>query len=240
MEEGALARKLRTVIDLNEDDRAQLDDLCRETRRLPPKRDIISEGDRPEHVHLLLEGWAARYKLLPDGSRQIMALLIPGDFCDLHVTVLGEMDHSIVALSPCKIAYIPSSKMDALTAQNGRLARALWWATLVDEGVLRSWIVNLGRRDAYERIAHLLCEVHAKMKQVGLVEDHRLALPMTQDDLADATGLTSVHVNRTLQRLRGENLIEIGGGMLTVLDIGALQQAASFNPNYLHAKRRIG
>lgn len=187
----------------------------------------------------MIEGWAARYKILPDGSRQIMAILIPGDFCDLHVTILGEMDHGIVALSPCKVAYVVPGDLDALTSENSRLARALWWATLLDEGVLRSWIVSVGRRDAHERVAHLLCEMHTKMTMIGLVHGDRLALPLTQDELADATGLTSVHVNRTLQQLRSENLIEIGSGSLTVLDVARLRDAAGFNPNYLHAKRQI-
>jgi CRP-like cAMP-binding protein len=118
------------------------------------------------------------------------------------------------------------------------LTKALWWATLVDEGVLREWILNVGRRDAYERIAHLLCEMHARMKMVGLVEDGRLALPLTQQELADTTGLTAVHVNRTLQRLRKENLIEMSKGMLTILDVDGLREAAGFTGNYLHIKRR--
>lgn len=239
MNESALVRKLRTVADLSPDEVSQLDALVTDVGATIAKRDIISEGDRPQRVHLILEGWAARYKILPNGSRQILAILTPGDFCDLHVTILGEMDHGIAALSHCKVAYIEGAQIDKLTESNNRLARALWWVTLVDEGVLRAWIVNTGRRDAYERIAHFLCEMHAKMKMIGLVQDGQLALPLTQDELADVTGLTAVHVNRTLQRLRGEDLIEIGSGRLTVLNVDALRKAAGFNPNYLHIKRRV-
>jgi CRP-like cAMP-binding protein len=104
---------------------------------------------RPENLHLIVQGWAARYKMLPDGSRQMLAILIPGDFCDIHVTILGQMDHGIVALTACDVAYVNSYRIDQLTSENSKLTRALWWATLVDEGVLRSWIVNHGRRDAY-------------------------------------------------------------------------------------------
>ena len=230
--------KLATVADLHETDVEKLIALCGDVRTIPPKQDILSEGERPDHVHVIVEGWAARYKTLRDGSRQIVAYLIPGDFCDLHVAVLGQMDHGIVALTRCRVAYIPSHDLDALTSDHSGLTKALWWATLVDEGVLREWILNVGRRDAYERIAHLLCEMHARMKLVGLVEDDRLALPLTQEQLADTTGLTAVHVNRTLQRLRKEGLIELGQGMLTILDVGALREAAGFNGNYLHIKRR--
>lgn len=238
MRYAPLIAKLATVADLRETDVEKLVALCDDERTVPAKQDILSEGERPDHVHVIIEGWAARYKALRDGSRQIVAFLIPGDFCDLHVAILGHMDHGIVALTRCRVAYIPSVELDALISEHNGLSKALWWATLVDEGVLREWVLNVGRRDAFERIAHLLCEIHARMRMVGLVEDDRLALPLTQEQLADATGLTAVHVNRTLQRLRKENLIEVGSGMLTVLDVGALREAAGFSGNYLHIKRR--
>jgi CRP-like cAMP-binding protein len=231
--------KLATVADLHDSDVEKLLALCKDVRTVPAKHDILSEGERPDHVHVIVEGWAARYKTLRNGTRQIVAYLIPGDFCDLHVAVLGHMDHGIVALTRCRVAYIPSVELDALTSDHNGLTKALWWATLVDEGVLREWILNVGRRDAYERIAHLLCEMHARMQMVGLVEDDRLALPLTQEQLADTTGLTSVHVNRTLQRLRNDNLIELGNGMLTILDVRALREAAGFDGNYLHIERRL-
>ena len=230
--------KLATVADLRDSDAAKLIELCKDVRTVPIRKDILSEGERPDHVHAIIEGWAARYKTLRNGSRQIVAYLIPGDFCDLHVAVLGQMDHGIVALTRCRVAYIPSEQLDAIASDHNGLTKALWWATLVDEGVLREWILNVGRRDAYERIAHLLCEMHARMKMVGLVEDGRLALPLTQQELADTTGLTAVHVNRTLQRLRKENLIEMSKGMLTILDVDGLREAAGFTGNYLHIKRR--
>lgn len=239
MGDSALVRKLSTVADLNAEERSCLNDLCKDVRRIPRRADITSEGDRPEHVHLMITGWAARYKLLPDGSRQIVDFLIPGDFCDVQVTLLEQMDHGIVALTPCRVAHITGDSIDRLASENARIARALWWATLVDEGILREWIVNIGRRDAHERVAHLLCEMHARMKLVGLVDDGRLELPLTQEELADATGLTAVHINRTLQRLRSENLIELGAGMLTILDVPRLQETAGFKSNYLHIKRRL-
>ena len=187
----------------------------------------------------MLSGWGPRYKTVRSGARQIVDFVIPGDFCDLHVALLSAMDHGIVALTPCRVARIGQDEIAKLTSENSRIVRAMWWSTLVDQGILREWVLNVGRRDAYERVSHLLCELHFRMKRVGLVEDGRLALPLTQQELADATGLTAVHMNRTLQRLRGEKFIEIGGGTLTILDAAALQEAAGFDPNYLHVKRRV-
>lgn len=236
---ASLIAKLATVADLREAEVEQLIALCDDERIVPAKRDILSVGVRPDHVHVIVDGWAARYKTLTDGSRQIVALLIPGDFCDLHVAILGHMDHGIVALTRCRVAYIPSHALDRLTSERSDLTKALWCAALVDEGVLREWILNIGRRDAFDRVAHLFCELHARMNMIGLVEGDRLALPLTQEQLADATGLTAVHVNRTLQRLRADGLIEVGSGYLTVLDVARLREIAGFNGNYLHVRRRV-
>lgn len=239
MSDSALVRRLSTLADLDAEDVSRIAKLCNNTRQVPRKKHIAKEGDRPEYVHVMLSGWGARYKTLRDGSRQIVDFVIPGDFCDLHVSLLHEMDHGILALTPCCVARINQEKIARLTSENNRIVRAMWWSTLVDQAILREWVLNVGRRDAYERVGHLLCEMHFRMKRVGLVEDDRLSLPVTQEELADATGLTSVHMNRTLQRLRREKLIELGGGMLTLLDVAALREAAGFDPSYLHIKRRV-
>jgi CRP-like cAMP-binding protein len=232
-----LIAKLESVVPLADADRRALAALGDDARKVPARRNLIREGDRPEHVHLMVEGWAARYKLLPDGGRQITAFLLPGDFCDLHVTLLGEMDHGIATLSRAKVAFIPRATLDALADRPG-LAKAFWWATLVDEAVLRAWIVNIGRREAYAAVGHLICELYVRMTTVGLVTDHCFDLPLTQEEIADALGLTPVHVNRVLQRLRSEDLISFRHGLLTIHDYGRLEEAAGFNPNYLHIERR--
>jgi CRP-like cAMP-binding protein len=177
--------------------------------------------------------------VVADGSRQIVAFLIPGDFCDLHVTLLREMDHGIVALTPVKIAVVSQQIMIDLPIDRPTVGRALWRATLVDEAVLRSWVVNIGRREAFERIAHLFCELHARLTLVGLVNGGHFALPLTQEVLADATGLTPVHVNRMLQKLRTDGLITLKSGELTILDLPALQQIAGFDPYYLSRERLL-
>ena len=239
MADSALVRRLNTLADLDAEDRSRIADLCKDIRQIPRRSHVAKEGDRPEYVHVMLSGWGARYKTLRDGSRQIVDFLIPGDFCDLHVTLVRAMDHGIVALTPCKVARIHEEQIAQLTSENSRVVRAMWWSTLVDQAILREWVLNVGRRDAYERVSHLLCEMHFRMKRVGLVENDRLALPLTQEELADATGLTAVHLNRTLQRLRREKLIEMASGWLKLLDAPALQEAAGFDPSYLHIKRRI-
>ncbi|MGA9581185.1 MAG: Crp/Fnr family transcriptional regulator [Allosphingosinicella sp.] len=232
-----LVAKLQTRARLSEEDRRDLNALYADAREIGARRNIIREGDRPDHVHLMVEGWAARYKLLPGGERQITAFLVPGDFCDIHVAILGEMDHGISTLTRSRVAFIPCARIEAL-AERPSLAKAFWWSTLVDEAVLRSWIVNVGRRDAYEAIGHLICELYVRMKNVGLVHDHRFDLPLTQEELGDALGLTSVHVNRVLQRLRSEDLISLRHGLLAIHDYRALEKASGFNSNYLHIERR--
>jgi CRP-like cAMP-binding protein len=212
-----------------------LERLCDHPRLIAARTDIISDGDEPRHVHIMLEGWAARYKLLSDGSRQITAFLLPGDMCDLHITILKRMDHGIVALTPTKVAFIAHQVMEELPLDRPALGRALWRATLIDEAVLRSWIVNVGGRPGEQRIAHLLCELHARLSLVGLVhEEGTFSFPLTQEVIADATGLTAVHVNRMLQKLRADGAIVLNQGELVITDIRELARIADFDPDYLH------
>lgn len=229
-------RKLEAVEPLADAELRKVAALVREAGDVARKTDIIADGESPECVHLIVEGWAARYKILRDGSRRITAFLIPGDFCDLHATILGAMDHGIVALTDCRVAYIEQAAIDELTRSTPALTRALWRSTLVDEAVLRQWLVNAGRRTAFEAVAHLLCELHLRLKLVGLADGDRLDLPVTQDELADATGMTPVHINRTLQRLRKDGLIELRSGTLYLPDVLALRRACDFDSTYLHLR----
>lgn len=233
MMHNAFIRKLEYGARLTDDDRQLLHRVSQVTRHVPARQEIIGEGDAPSNVHLLIDGLACRYKILPDGRRQIMAIFLPGDICDLHVQILGWMDHSIGSLGGCRIAEISPDTIDTLTA-NSRINRALWWATLVDEGTLREWLVNLGQRSADRRVAHLLCELLVRFRSVGLAEDNSFPLPMTQEDLADTTGLTSVHVNRMLRDLRERGFIALANRHVAVPDPDALMAFCDFNPNYLH------
>ena len=229
-----LAAKLRNFAPLSDDDAAKLDRLCTDVRSYRVRQDLIKEGDQPKFVFLLVEGWACRYKILADGKRQIMAYLVPGDLSDTHAFILKQMDHSIGLLSSAKVAAIPRQKMLQTLNESPALTRALWWSTLTDEAVLREWLVNIGQRDAYGRIAHLLAELWLRLRSVGLTTDGGFVLPVTQTDLADTLGLTPVHVNRMLQRLRMDELIELSRGRLRIPDVLKLMAVTRFEPNYLH------
>lgn len=230
----AVASKLEAFTRLSGDDRAALAQISRNFRYVEARRDLISEGDRPRFVHLMLDGWACRYKQLPDGKRQIVSLFVPGDFCDVNVYILKAMDHSIGAITRLKVAMITPEEMNELTAERPRITQALWWHELVTAAVQREWTLNLGQRTAYERLAHLLIELYLRLNTVGRAHDGRCDFPLTQNDLADATGLTSVHVNRTLQELRRDGLIELERKQLQILDLERMIDVAMFNSNYLH------
>lgn len=232
-----LIRKLEHFTRLSDDDRAVLQGLSRTVRLFEPGADIIREGDSPEHVNLFLDGWASRYKQLEDGRRQIVSFFVPGDLCDLHVFILREMDHAIAAITPVRLAQVPRDVLLGLIDRHPRITRALWWETLVNAAIQREWTVNLGRRTALERLAHLFCELFIRLRAIGLTDGNTCAFPITQLELADATGLTSVHVNRTLKEMRSAGLIILKGRQLTVPDLAALRKAALFNPNYLHLGR---
>lgn len=232
--EHAVASKLEAFTKLSADDRAALAEATRNFRFVEPRRDLVSEGDKPRFVHLVLDGWACRYKQLPDGKRQIVGLFVPGDFCDINVYILKQMDHSIAAITRLKVAMITPEEMNDLTAERPRVTQALWWHELVTSAVQREWTLNLGQRSAYERLAHLLVELYLRLQAVGKAQNGHCDFPLTQNDLADATGLTAVHVNRTLQELRRDKLIELERKQLHILDIDRMMDVSMFNPNYLH------
>ena len=228
-----LIQKLEVFGPLPEDDKRLLDQVIKHPRVVGSHKNIIQEGDTPTDVRLILKGFACRYKMLPDGSRHIMAYLIPGDFCDLHVFILKAMDHGISTLSPCTVVDIPRQRVLELT-ERPSIARALWWAALVDEATLREWLVNIGGRSAEKRVAHFLCEILVRLQAVGLVNDGAYEFPLTQTILGETLGLSTVHMNRVLQSLRMENLMTLSHKKLVVPDIEKLKQFSGFNPNYLH------
>jgi CRP-like cAMP-binding protein len=230
-----LIRKLENFAKLSPEEKRALEEAAAlRTRAVPAREDIIFEGDRPSHVNLILEGFACRYKMLEDGRRQIVAVLVPGDMCDLRMFILKEMDHSIASLSAVKLAEVPEDRLLEITENSARLTRALWWNSLVDEAIAREWTVNVGRRDATERMAHLLCELFVRLRAVGLTNGSSCDMPVTQAELGDALGLSHVHTNRTLQELRGRGLITLKGKELVIHDLDRLKDVAMFNSNYLH------
>jgi CRP-like cAMP-binding protein len=230
--------KMEQFTRFSEEERRKLDELVSQRNKtFGPGEDILREGDHSPDCHVILSGLACRYKILPNGGRQIMAFLIPGDLCDAEIFILKEMDHCVGAMTPTTSALVSGEKMKEMLRSAGSLAEALWWGTLTDLGVLRERIVDHGRRDAHERVAHLLYELLVRYRMVGEASDDAFEFAITQTDLADATGITPVHVNRILQRLREDRLITLTGKVLTILDAPRLKQLAGFNANYLHLDR---
>ena len=233
-----LVRKLESIASLSSEERAALMSLPMQVSDIRADQDIVREGDRPSRSCLLLEGFACTYKVTGDGRRQILAFYIPGDLPDLHSLHLRVLDNSLGTLTPCTVGFIQHEALNELCANHPRIAAALWRETLVDGSIFREWLLNTGRREARGRIAHLLCEMVIRMNAVGLAPDNGCELPITQNELGDATGMSTVHVNRTLQELRGDRLINLTGRMLHVLDWEGLMQAGDFDATYLHLERR--
>lgn len=228
-----LVRKLEKFAVLSDAEKRALAAAVQSTRQLASREDFLSEDGRAKGVNLLVDGFACRYKLLPNGRRQIVGYFLPGDTCDLRVYLLKHIDHSMAAVTAATIAHLSHDALLAIFETFPTLKRALWWSTLVDEAIAREWIVNVGQRTGYERMAHLLCEVFHRLKAVGLATSDGCDLPLTQQDLADTVALSPVHVNRVLQELRQAKLITLRDKRLTILDLAGLQAAAHFSPNYL-------
>ena len=209
-----------------------------EIQRIPADRPIVRAGVTLSYSVILLDGFACRYKDLAEGQRQIQEIHVAGDFVDLHGFLLKSLDHNVGALTPVRIALVPHEALRAITEKHPHLARMLWFSTLLDASIQRERIVSVGRRSALSRIAHLLCELHRRLAVVGLANGASYALPLTQTDIADASGLTPVHVNRMLKRLRDDNVLTFRGGTVVIEDIDALVRLAEFDPGYLHLERR--
>jgi CRP-like cAMP-binding protein len=235
---GVLIRRLEEFIPLSDADRSALAHLSQQsTRTVEAKGDLIREGDPPRSLFLILGGWACRYRELDDGRRQIVDFAVPGDLCDLNLFILDSMDHSISAITRLKVAAIGHEVFRTLVITHPNITTALWWQELVSKSIHREWIVNVGRRSALERIAHLFCEMFLRLESVGLTHGFSCDFPPTQGDIADATGLTAVHVNRSIQELRRRGLVELKRKKLTIHDLTTLQTVAGFKPNYLHHDR---
>lgn len=233
---NAFVEKLRGFAPLSETDVKLLEEASRHGQKYPAGHDLIREGDMPGVVFVVLTGWACRYKLLPGGTRQIISFLMPGDFCDMHVAVLTEMDHSIATLTEAVIVTLSAEQIGHMMEAGPNLSTAFWWTQLVDEGILRAMIVSMGRRTSLERVAHLLCELCLRMRNIGLMAGEHCEMPFSQIVLADAVGLTPVHVNRVVGKLRRAGALELTPATLIVADLRLLVRIAGFDDNYLHRR----
>ncbi|WP_426954148.1 Crp/Fnr family transcriptional regulator [Muricoccus radiodurans] len=229
-----LLLRLESIADLTAEERQAVLDLPLVVRSYDAGSDIVRDHDRPHECCLLLEGYAIRHKLLPDGRRQIMAFHIPGDIPDLESLHLHILDNSVGALTPVRAAFIPHRAIREATQRHPGLLHAFWRQTLIDAAVFREWMIGMGRRTAHERIAHLICEMLLRLEAVGLAPEGTYLFPATQNELGDALGLSTVHVNRVLQDLRKQELITWVRSVVTVLKRDALMDLCAFDPTYLH------
>ena len=197
---------------------------------------MVREGERTTECSVLFKGFAFRQKLLRDGSRQIISIHIPSEFIDLQNGVLGVADHNVQSLNGSEIASVQRAAIIELADSRPAIRLAMWIDTLIDASIFREWVVNVGRRDSRARIAHLLCELAVRLKNIGADRDGMLDFPLTQEQIADCTGLTPVHTNRTLQSLRKDGLIQLSARSLTVLDWERLKEVADFDELYLHQR----
>jgi CRP-like cAMP-binding protein len=233
-----LIRKLESIAPVSKDEREAIADLPITVRDLKADADIVRDQDRPSQCCLILEGFACRYKVLPGGKRQIFSFHIPGDIPDLQSIHLQVMDHSLATMVPSKVAFIPHETVRAFIRAHPRIGDIFWRDTLIDAAIFREWVANVGRREAYERIAHLFCELFVRVRAVGLNNGDSYEMPVTQAELADATGLSTVHVNRTMQALRANGLIKTENGKVVIQDWEGLQEAGEFDPTYLHIRKQ--
>jgi CRP-like cAMP-binding protein len=209
-------------------------------KEIGPDRDIVREGDKPSQCCVVLEGFQCRYKMLRDGERQIMSFHIPGDIPDLQSLFLRVMDHSLGTITPNKVGFITHDALSELIREHPGLAERLWRETLIDASIFREWITNVGSRDAYTRIAHIICEFFVRLRSVGLTDGTTFNFPVTQTEIGDATGLSTVHVNRSIQQLRADGLIHLERGVCTIPDFARLKEAAMFELGYLHLQQSDG
>ncbi len=231
-----LIRKLESIGELSAEDRRAIASLPLHVKQLRADEDAVRDGDVPSECCLLIEGFMHRYKMLPDGKRQILAFHTPGDIPDLQSLHLTTMDHSVAATAPSTVGFIGHEAMRKLIRSSPTTADLLWRDTLVDAAIFRAWMIGLGQRSARGQLAHLLCEVFTRLRAIGRTEGNSCKLPLTQAEIGDALGLSTVHVNRTLQELRGEGLIEFQGGRLRILDWLQLKETAQFDPTYLQLR----
>jgi len=222
---------------LSEEEKALLAGAMSVEKYVAAGEDIVSEGTRPGFSTLIIDGLAARYKVLEDGGRQFTSLQVAGDFVDLHAFLLKTMDHGIIALSPCHVLAAEHSKLKIITEQAPHLTRLLWLDTLVDGAIHREWIVAMGRRSKTSHLAHLICELFVRLQVVKKTRDMSFHLPLSQAELADVLGLSVVHMNRVIGTLRRMNVVNWTNHMITILDWQRLIVIAEFDPTYLSMTR---
>jgi CRP-like cAMP-binding protein len=233
-----MVRNLAYRVDLDAEDRRAILGLPFVVKTIERNHFIVRERERTTHSCVMLSGYSVRSKVVGTGERQIVTVHMKGDTVDLQNSLLGIADHSVQGLTTSKVAQIPRDQIMRLAEERPQVGRAMWIETLVEGSISREWVANVGRRDARTRLAHLFCEFAVRMKVAGLAEDNQIELPMTQEQLADSTGLTAVHVNRTIRGMETEGLIERPHARAVLFsDWRRLAEVGDFDSNYLHLRR---
>ena len=231
-------KKLRVRDDISAEEEQAIREMIVDMRDVPADRVVIRRGQELNESIMLIDGWTARTKDLRDGGRQISELNFSGDFVDMHAFTLKRLDHNIATLTPSRFAIAPHDRLKAVLERFPHLARMYWLMTNIDAAIHREWTVSLGRRSAISRMAHLFCEIFERLRIVGMTDGLSYDFPLTQQELGECLGLTSVHINRTLQSLRKLDLITVEGRRVDILDLPGLQSLADFNPDYLYLEKK--
>ena len=231
-----LTTRLDRVVGLSEKDQALINALPFTVQNFAPDQVLVQAGDEASQCWLLLDGFLYRHKETTEGRRQILSIYVPGDIPDLGSLYLERSDHTLSAMGPAVAAHVPHRALSDMMQASATLSRALQRETLVDAAIFREWILNIGTRQAVARVAHLLCELTMRMQVVGLARDRSFNLPMSQADIGEATGISSVHANRVIQELRARQAIEWRSKALKILDWQMLVSLADFSPSYLHLR----
>jgi CRP-like cAMP-binding protein len=230
-----LSKKLSGFTRLAQSDQDALTKLSNQRiRTLGPRRNFVEQGETQTVAYLIQQGWARGYTNLGNGDRQVTAFFLPGDVCHLDLLLPSRMNYSVGSITDLVISEVTPAAFETLAASHPELARAFRWEMLSSSAIQREWLINVARRSALERVAHLICELFLRLRRVGLTKGHGCEWPPTQSDLADALGLTGIHMNRMLQQLRSEELIILKNRHLTIPDLEALQRVAGFDASYLH------
>jgi len=230
----ALIRRLQTTSAIDEKDIAAIRSLPIEVKTYGPGQHVVRDGERPTACCLLAEGFCVRSKTTWEGRRQILSIHIPGEIPDLQSLYLHVMDHDLVTLTESKLGFIPHAALKDVVRQQPNLAGVLWRDTLIDAAMFREWIVNVGQRPAASRLAHIVVELRERLKVVGRGAGAQVDMPLTQEQIGEAMGITPIHANRIIKQLREDGVLEFHRGHATVLDERKLEELAHFDDRYLH------
>ncbi|MBR0847504.1 Crp/Fnr family transcriptional regulator [Bradyrhizobium diazoefficiens] len=231
---AALVRRLRTSSGISEEDVKDIDALPIAVRQYPAEAIVVRDGERPSECCLVVDGFCARSKTIASGRRQILSIHIPGEIPDLMSLFLHVMDHDLTTLTPSTLGFIRHETLQKLHRRRPNVAELFWRDTLIDSAMFREWIVNVGQRPAPARLAHVMIELRERLRIIGRLDGASFEMPLTQEQIGEALGITAVHANRVIRQLREDGIVELHRGRVTVLDERRFLELADFDGRYLH------